>query len=149
MNRPSRGEVEFATTMRYEGRFLQPVRRSRILTGKRCSSEYLTHKRELKAARAFPAPLHVRDAVKGFAHLRELVQEAVHLLNGGAAAGRDAPEATAIDDRGVVPLLARHRLDHRLHAVELTLVDLDLLFCLERGKAGDRFQDLVQRPHLA
>src|SRR5712691_5352057 len=88
----------------------------------------LPHKRELEAAAPFAAPLHLRDAVKRLAHLRELVQEAVHLLNGGATAGRDAPAAAAIDDRGLVPLLPRHGLDDRLQAIDLPLVDLHLLF---------------------
>ena len=54
----------------------------------------------------------------------------------------------ALDRLGVAPLVARHREDDRLDAVELAVVDLHLRE-LVAGEPGDHPEDRGQRAHLA
>src|SRR5262245_37756241 len=84
--------------------------------------EWVRHAPELLAAL-----LHTVEAAQELAHLVELGQQLVDFMDSGAAARGDPPPPAAVDDRRVPPLLARHRLDDRLHADEVTLVDLRLL----------------------
>src|SRR3990172_8263841 len=124
MNLPSRGERESATTTRWPGRFVVPVRLSRIVTATssppRCgkSGEPL-HAREL--------PLHALELLHHLPELRVLLEQPVHVLHAGAAAARDALATAAVDRVGVAPLARRHRRDDRVEAVEVRRLGGELL----------------------
>src|SRR5689334_6110511 len=64
------------------------------------------------------------EALQHRLHFFELPEQAVHVLHLGAAALGDALPAAAVDDRRLVALARRHRLDDRLRAPELTVVHL-------------------------
>src|SRR5881628_3035839 len=106
MKRPSRGERESATTTRYAGRLVVPVRLSRIVTAtfsppRRRKSWEILHVGKL--------PLHALELLHDLPELRELLEQAVHVLHVRAAAPRDPLATTAVDDLGIVPLARRHR----------------------------------------
>src|SRR6185369_3001128 len=65
-----------------------------------------------------------RQACHVFHHLfglLKLLQKAIHLGDAHSAARGDAATAAAVDDRRIVALLARHRVDDRFGAFELGL----------------------------
>src|SRR5580692_7517138 len=55
-------------------------------------------------------------------HLRVLPQQIIHVLHRSPRPARYPFPPTPIDDLVVVPLLRRHRINDRLHAVELPLI---------------------------
>src|SRR3712207_4347467 len=129
MNRPSRGDRLSATTTRHTGSFLPPTRVSLIAT----ATDPPKDSRKVRAGRLATAHqlaevrhLALREALHELAHLAELLDELVDLLDRGAGAVGDAGAAAALDDVRPAALLRRHRQDDRLDAVELLLVDLEL-----------------------
>ena len=79
-----------------------------------------------------PRPTWLHD----LAHLVELLDELVDLLDAGARAARDPQAPRALDQLRPRALLGGHRLDDRLDAVELALVDLEALHLLRRRSPG-------------
>src|SRR3954462_14967394 len=61
------------------------------------------------------------------AHLLELLEQPVDLLNRGARAGSDALLAARVQQAPVAALARRHRQDDRLLALEHALVELGLV----------------------
>src|SRR5438105_1318037 len=110
MNRPSRGERLSATTTRQTGSFRPPTRVSLIATDKlgflrkswfgRLAAAH--HGAEIRHLPRLQAAHHL-------AHLAELLDELVDLLDGGSRAGGDPGPAAALDDVRLAPLLERHR----------------------------------------
>src|SRR5665811_182114 len=96
-------------------------------------------------------PLHApaREGLEHLLHLAVLLEQLVDVLDRRAAAAGDAPPATPVDEIGVAPFLRRHREDHGLDAVELAVVDLDVLELLHARHAGQHAEDARQRAHLA
>src|SRR2546428_10419947 len=124
MKRPSRGERESATTTRYAGRFVVPVRLSRIVTAtfsppRRRKSWEILQAREL--------PLHAFELLHDLPELGELLEKPVHVLHARAAAARDPLAAAAVDDLGVAPLAVRHRADDRVEPVEVRRFAVEVL----------------------
>src|SRR4051812_22906057 len=118
MKRPSRGERWSATTTRQIGFFLLPTRVSLTRT--------LISRARLATAGQFLQVGHLppRELAHQLLHLAELLDQLADRLNGGARAPGDAPAARAVDDLRIGALLRRHRLDDRLEAVQLALVEV-------------------------
>src|SRR5215204_3394309 len=133
MTRPSRGERRSATTTRQTGSFFPPTRVRRMetdMTARQDSELPLPHQL------AEIGHLARAEALHHLAHLAELLDQLVHLLDGRARALGDPQAARALDQLGPAALLRGHGEDDRLHAVELALVDLQLGE-LVAGEAGD------------
>src|SRR5919107_4481472 len=150
MKRPSRGERWSATTTRQIGSFLPPTRVSLSRTAMR---SFRASKRRGRLAglpheRPEVGHLAAPDLAHELAHLVELLDELVDLLDARARALRDAQPARALDELRPPALLGRHRQDDRLDAVDLALVDLHLRQLLAR-EARQHAEDRLQRPHLA
>ena len=101
------------------------------------------------AGQAKPFHLAAREHLQHLLHLAVLLEQVVDVLDGGPAAGGDAAPAAAVDDVRVPALLARHAEDHRLDAVQLAVVDLDVLQLLHAGHARQHAEDARERAHLA
>src|ERR1051325_7182321 len=108
MNRPSRGLRESATTTRYDGRLVAPIRINLIFTICVVSSSLRWQpqtRRELRQARHLPTPSpEPGEAHHGLHHLPglgEVLEERVDLRGGGARAASDAKPPAAVDDSGV------------------------------------------------
>src|SRR4051794_282946 len=82
------------------------------------------------------------------ARLEEAVDELVDVGDLAAGALRDAGATRAVDDLRVVPLGGGHRLDDRLDAVDLALVEV-LQLVTELTHAGEHPHDLGHRAELA
>src|SRR4051794_32599526 len=81
-------------------------------------------------------------------HLAELLDQAVDGLDRGPGPGGDPLAARAVDLGGMRPLVGSHRLDDRLEAIELPLVDL--AHPLHRlAHPGHHLHQVAQRPHAA
>src|SRR5262245_27756886 len=79
--------------------------------------------------------------------LHVLLQETIDVLNARPRSLRNALLAAAVEDRGIAPLAARHRSDHRLHAADRLGIDLGTL---ERGAPSRQHaEEVLQRAHLA
>src|SRR5881628_2996766 len=115
MKRPSRGERESATTTRYAGRLVVPIRLSRIVTA---TFSPPRHRKSWKILHAGKLPLHALELLHDLPQLRELLEQPVHVLHVGAAAACDPLAATAADDLGIAPLARRHRADDRVESAE-------------------------------
>src|SRR3989304_6841608 len=110
MNRPSRGERESATTTRYAGRLVVPMRLSRIETA---TSSPPQSRKSGEPLHAGQLPLHALELLHELPELRVLLEQPVHVLNARAAAARDPLAAAAADDLGMVPLARRPGRDDR------------------------------------
>src|SRR3954453_962408 len=144
MTRPSRGERWSATTTRQIGFFFPPTRVSLTRTAKsqftsrssgRCARGGAIRRSGGAAAAPsvarWPPTLaaagHLRqrrhlallELPHHLLHLAELLHELIHRLHVGPGPERDAAPARPVEDRGVAPLLRRHRGDDRLQAVEV------------------------------
>src|SRR3954453_104850 len=154
MNRPSRGERRSATTTRHWGSFFPPTRVSRMLTA--ISAEQDSERPVRSRPTGLPLAhelaeighLALLDPAHQLAHLLELLDELVDLLDGRARALGDPQPARALDQLGVATLVGRHREHDRLDAVELLLVAVHLAELVAR-EAGDHPQQRGQRPHAA
>src|SRR5690348_6671380 len=146
MNRPSRGLVESATTIRNIGAFLRPVRRRRMRTAMVLvlldQSVYCT---ELIARLVFPNRTrlahteHVRPelAATGLSrsgllhhllHLAELLEQAIHLAHRAATAARNTRAARAVHYTRILSLGRCHRQHDRFDVFHpLRIGRLDLL----------------------
>src|SRR3954447_14537514 len=143
MKRPSRGERRSATTTRQTGSFFPPTRVSLMLTATGWNPPSCA--RERRNSLALPhelaevGHLALREAPHHLAHLVELLDQLIDLLDGHARPLGDPHAPRALDHLGVTPLVRRHREDDRLHAVELALVDLHLRQ-LVAGQPGDHLE---------
>src|SRR3954451_9766079 len=136
MTRPSRGERRSATTTRQTGSFFPPTRVRRMetdMTAPQDSELALPHQL------AEVGHLAGRQALHQLAHLAELLDELVDLLDAGARALGDPQPPRALDQLGPAALLRGHGEDDRLDAVQLALVDLHLRQRVA-GQAGDHSQ---------
>src|SRR3954470_8127139 len=133
MNRPSRGERRSATTTRHWGSFFPPTRVSRMLTA--ISAEQDSEPGGVRSRPTGSALSHqltqvghlaLLDPAHQLAHLLELLDELVDLLDGRAGALRNAQPARALDQFRVAALVRRHAQHDRLDAVELLLVHVHL-----------------------
>src|SRR5262245_60895191 len=110
MNRPSRAARESATTTRYAGFFVVPVRLSRMCTATghltslmvamRRSSRQEGERAAALALELAEPPFHVLEPLHHLLDLRVLLEESIDVGDLGAAAARDAQAAAAVDDRG-------------------------------------------------
>ena len=82
------------------------------------------------------------------ARLSELAQQAVDVLDPGAAAARDALAAAAVDHRRLATLLRRHRIDDRGRPLHLPLAGLGVHLLGRLAQARDHPQHLVEGSHL-
>src|SRR3954454_23382698 len=147
MKRPSRGERWSATTTRQIGSFLPPTRVSRSRTA---MYSFRAEKRRGRLAglpheRPEVGHLAATDLAHQLAHLVELLDELVDLLDARPRPLGDAQPARALDQLGPPALLGRHRQDDGLDAVDLALVDLHLRQ-LGTRQAGEHAQDRLERP---
>src|SRR6202795_4404478 len=153
MNRPSRAARESATTTRYEGFLLRPVRLSRMWTATLLLlfwSAVASSGQERQALHLAHPSLHLLEALHHLLELGVLLEQPVDVGDAGAAAPSDALPPAAVDDRRLVPLIGGHRADHRLEAGQLLLLAGQLfrhrLLTLEER---DHVHDLAERPHRA
>src|SRR5919199_6966828 len=124
MTRPSRGERRSATTTRQTGSFLPPTRVSRMetdMTARQDSEAVSRAGGGLSLAHELAEVGHAarREPLHEPAHLAELLDELVDLLDGRTGSLRDAQPPRSLDELGAAALLRGHRQDDRLHAVEL------------------------------
>src|SRR6476620_6780084 len=129
MTRPSRGERRSATTTRHTGSFFPPTRVSLMLTAtwiKPSDRKFRPRSLALPHELAEVRHLALLDPAHQLAHLVELLDELVDLLDGHARALGDAQPARALDQLRPAPLLRRHRENDRLDAIHLLLVDVHL-----------------------
>src|SRR5580765_3524778 len=153
MNRPSRPARESATTTRYAGLLLRPVRLSRMWTATLVLLFWCavaSSGQERQALHLAHPSLHLLEALHHLLELRVLLEQPVDVGNAGAAAPGDALSAAAVDDRRLAPLLGCHRPDQRLEAGQLLLLASQLLrqrfLALEER---NHVHDLAERPHRA
>src|SRR3954453_17483633 len=151
MDRPSRGERLSATTTRHTGSLRPPTRVSLMLT--LMSAEEVSARRWLGAGvgllphhRAEVGHLALLQPAHELAHLAELLDQLVNLLDRGPRPVGDPRAAAALDDVRPPALVRGHRQDDRLDAVELLLVDLHL-GQLVAGEPRDRPEQRRDRPH--
>src|SRR5438093_4855651 len=116
MKRPSRGERESATTTRYAGRLVVPVRLSRIVTA---TFSPPRRRKSWEILQVGKLPLHALELLHDLPELGVLLEKPVHVLHARAAAARDPLAAAAVDDLGMAPLARRHRPDDRVEPTEL------------------------------
>src|SRR5664279_479168 len=152
--RPSRGERLSATTMRQIGFFLEPTRLSLIRTAMSARRLAPTHLRALRRPRHLGQLLGVghlsgRHRAHHLAHLVELLDQLVDVLNPRSRAVCDAFAARSLDHRGVGALGRGHREDDRLDPVELALVDVGVLQLLHRPHPREHPDDAADRAHYA
>src|SRR3954454_141134 len=106
--RPSRGERRSATPTRKTGSFFPPTRVRRMetdMTARQDSELPLPHER------AEVGHLPRAQALHQLAHLAELLDELVDLLDGRARALGDPEPPRALDQLGPAALLRGHRED--------------------------------------
>src|SRR5207237_4686049 len=101
MKRPSRGARESATTTRYRGRLLEPSRLSRMATA---TSSPPRHRKAAQALELAEPAFHRFELSHHLLELRELLEQAIHVLHARTAPARDARSPRAIDDLGIAPL---------------------------------------------
>src|SRR5688572_4192928 len=124
MNLPSRGARESVTTTRYRGRLLEPSRRSRIDTATSSPPESWKSRKILHPAQfAF----HALELLHHLPELRVLLEQAVDVLHGCAAAARDALAPRAVDDVRMLALARRHGGDDGVEAIEIRLLAVEIL----------------------
>src|SRR5665811_959029 len=132
MKRPSRGARESATTMRYVGCFLLPLRVSLIAVAI-CHLLFVTLEYPRMVDAAASHAQHLERVLRHLArpqllhhllHLLELVQQLVHGLYVVARATRDAATPAPVDRVGVPPLLDCHGVNDSLNPVEGGVVHL-------------------------
>src|SRR5687767_4183461 len=147
MNRPSRGERESATTTRYAGLRLLPIRRSRIETA-------MPSPPHRGKARQFREPAHFPFESLELPHhlpeLRVLLEQSIDVLHLRAAAARDALPARAVDHVRMPPFAGRHRQDDRVEAREIRLLADEVLVhpLGHLPHARNHAEELVERSHL-
>src|SRR4051812_44243453 len=122
MTRPSRGERESATTIRQIGSLRPPTRVSLIRTAIGADRLATLAHHGLQIGH-----LALAELLHELLHLSELLDELVDVLDRRARPARDSQPPRALDEVGPAALQRRHREDDRLDAVELALVDLDVL----------------------
>src|SRR3954454_14666775 len=152
--RPSRGERLSATTIRQIGFFLDPTRLSLIRTAMDCGRLAPAYLRARRGPRHLGELLWVGHLAGGhvahhLAHLVELLDQLVDLLDLGPGAVGDPLAARAFDQAWVGTLLGGHREDDRLDPVELGLVDLGVLQLLHRPHTGHHPEHAAERTHFA
>src|SRR3954470_2435394 len=150
MKRPSRGERWSATTTRQIGSFLPPTRVSLSRTAMRSFRASKRRRRLAGLSHQRPEVGHVAapDLAHELAHLVELLDELVDLLDARPGALRDAQPPRSLYELRAPALLRRHRQHDRLHAVDLALVHLHLRKLVAR-QAGQHPEDRLQGTHLA
>src|SRR5450631_1817691 len=128
MNLPSRGLRESATTSRYTGRLVVPIRFNLILTNVVLLSETcLTELRWIDVLELSEHPSLAADTLGALAaealehalHLLETLEQTVDIGDRRAAAGGDALATRALDELRVTSLLKSHGEDDRLHAAQV------------------------------
>src|SRR6266545_5511114 len=117
MNLPSRAARESATTTRYAGFRVVPVRLSLMCTATGhlscsvvvvCVVRGLARQEGQGALELAHPPLHVLEPLHHLPELGILLEQPVHVGDARAAAPRDAGPAAAVDHRGLAPLVRRH-----------------------------------------
>src|SRR4029453_15788374 len=88
------------------------------------------------------------DDLQHLLHLDELLEEPVDLLDRRPAAARDALAPAAVHLCVIVALVGGHRVDDRLDAIHLLLVDRAHR-ALELPHARQHPDDRLERSHLA
>src|SRR4051812_5345249 len=124
MDRPSRGERLSATTTRHTGSLRPPTRVSLMLTA---ITDGEPSGRRFVGGRAGSSPHHRAEVghlallqpAHELAHLAELLDQLVDLLDRGPRPVGDPRAAAALDDVRPPALVRGHRQDDRLDAVEL------------------------------
>src|SRR5882724_12819461 len=120
MNFPSRAERESATTTRYAGFRVVPVRLSLMCTATGhlscsvvvvCMVRGSARQEGQGALELAHPPLHVLEPLHHLPELGILLEQPVHVGDVGPAPPRDASAAAAVDDRRLAPLVWRHRSD--------------------------------------
>src|SRR5579859_7485349 len=159
MNLPSRGLRESATTSRYTGRLVVPIRFNLILTNVVLLSE--TCLTELRWIDVLELSEHAglatntlgalaAKALEHALHLLESLEQAVDVGDGRPAAHRDAFAARALDELGVAALLDGHGEHDRLHAAEVVLGRHGPAGLLhELATAGQHAEHAFERAHAA
>src|ERR1700733_13919061 len=159
MNLPSRGLRESATTSRYTGRLVVPIRFNLILTNVVLLSE--TCLSELRGVDVLELSEHAglaADTLGAFAaeafehalHLFEALEQTVDVRDRRAAAHGNAFAARALDELGMTALLHRHREDDRLHAAEILLRRHGGSGLLDHlATAGEHAEHAFERAHAA
>src|SRR5690349_10709413 len=130
--RPSRGERLSATTIRQIGFFLEPTLLSLIRTAMSRERLAPSHLWALRRAAHLGELLRVGHLPRGhrthhLAHLVELLDQLVDVLDAGTGAVGDPFAARPVDHPRIGALLGRHREDDCLDSVELPLVDVGVL----------------------
>src|SRR4051795_11105845 len=150
MKRPSRGERWSATTTRQIGSFLPPTRVSLSRTAMRSFRASKRRRRLAGLPHERPEVRHLAapELAHELAHLVELLDELVDLLDARPRALGDPKPPRALDELRAPALLRRHRQDDRLHAVELALVDLEVAH-LVPAETREHPEDVGQRAHPA
>ena len=85
-------------------------------------------------------------SVKKPRQVKKLLDEAVHLLNAGAGAFRDAHLAALVEDFGVLALLRGHRLDNGFDTLEGVVVDVNVLESL--AHTGNHRGEFLEVAHF-
>src|SRR5579863_4032920 len=117
MNLPSRGLRESATTSRYTGRLVVPIRFNLILTNvvllsESCLSDLcwidILELPEHSSLAADTLGALSAEALEHALHLLETLEQTVDVRDGGTAAQRDALAARAFDELRMRALRSRH-----------------------------------------
>src|SRR3989442_3028050 len=147
MKRPARGEPESATTTREAGRFVVPVRPSRIVTA---TFSPPRRRKSWEILQAGELPLHAFELLHDLPELGELLEKPVHVLHARAAAARNPLAAAPVDDLGIAPLAGRHRADDRVEPVKVSRFAVAVPWrALEHLPERKHAEDLIEWPHLA
>src|ERR1019366_9005690 len=160
MNLPSRGLRESATTNRYTGRLVVPIRFNLILTNvvllsETCLSELgwvdVLELSEHASLAANPlGALAAAEALEHALHLLECLEQAVDVGDGRAAPRGDALAARTLDELRVAAFLQRHGEHDRLHAAEVLLRGHRRAGLLhELATAGQHPEHAFERTHAA
>ncbi len=146
MNRPSRGARASATTNRYVGCFLAPMRRSRIFTMLCFLSVGLA---KIAGGSAAYASFVRRPSVSS--SRRDCSNCLTSRLTSETCVPepmRDALAARAVEQIGVAAFAQRHRADDRFDARQIFFGNLEV-FGQRAREAGNHLHDVAHRADLA
>src|SRR5579863_5510367 len=159
MNLPSRGLRESATTSRYTGRLVVPIRFNLILTNvvlhsESCLSELgwvdVLELSEHSSLAANTLGALAAEALEHALHLLETLEQTVDIRDGGAAAQRNAFATRAFDELGMAALGSGHGKHDRLHAPEVLLRGHRGAGLLHHLPAtGEHAEHTLERAHAA
>src|SRR5262245_48805886 len=112
----------------------------------------MTRCRAGRHARELHARTHLRhsalaDHLEHATHLRKLLEQPIHFLDGRAAPARDPLPTAPVDHRVIASLVGRHRADDRFYASHLLFIGLVVCQLLQIAESRNHPEYALERAH--